>query len=221
MRFTILTIFPEAFSYLDQSILGKAQEKWLIDIKVVDIRKYSNDKHKKVDNIPYGWGQWMVMTCQPIFDAIEDIKSRSKQNKHYVIFVSPWSNNFSQNKAYKFSEMKDTEIIIICWRYEWIDQRIIDELVDEEISVWPYILSWWELPAMLIVDSVARLIDWVIWKEESHMEETYSAKLDWKKEFPYYTRPQDFKWLTVPEVLLWWDHKKIEQWKKKMLRDCY
>lgn len=220
MRFTILTIFPEAFSYLWQSILAKAQDKWIIEIGIIDIRMFSKNKHKKVDDIPYWWWQWMIMTCQPIFDAVKDVKSKSKYTKQYVIFVSPWPNVFTQEKAYEFSKMKDTEIIIICWRYEWIDQRVIEKLVDEELSVWYYILSWWELPAMLVVDAISRLIDWVLWKEESHMEESFSKKLEWKKEFPYYTRPQEYKGIKVPEVLISWDHKKIEKWKMKMLKEC-
>lgn len=218
MKFTILTIFPEAFSYLNQSIIWKAQEKNLIEIEIIDIREFSKDKHKKVDDAPYWWEQWMVMTCQPIFDAIEHIKEKSKYKNIYTIFVSPRWENLKQEKLKKLSEKENHEIIILCWRYEWIDQRVIDTLVDEEICIWEYILTWGEIPAMILVDWISRLIPWVIWKEESHLEESFSKALDWKKEFPYYTRPENFRWMKVPEVLLSGHHKNIEKWKKENLK---
>lgn len=218
IKFTILTIFPKAFSYLEESILAKAQSKNIINIEIVDIRNFTNDKHNKVDDIPYWWGQWMVLKCQPFFDAIDCIKKKSKYKKQYVINLSPRGKKFTQKKAEKLSNLKDTEIILLCWRYEWIDQRVIDVFVDDEISIWNFIVTWWELPAMLFIDAVSRLIPWVIWKEESYKEESFSQALWWKKEFPYYTRPEDFRWYKVPKVLISWNHKEIQKWKKENLK---
>lgn len=218
MKFTILTIFPSSFSYFNESILKKAQSKWLIEIEIVDIRLFSKNKHKKIDDIVYWWWQWMLLACQPIFDAIKKIKETSKYKKIYVVFVTPWWELFDQKMALKLSKQNTTEFIIICWRYEWIDQRIIDNLVDLELSVWNYVLSWWELPAMIIIDAISRLIPWVIWNKESHEEETFSDKLFWKKEFPQYTKPRNFMWLKVPEILVSWDHKKIAEWKRQNLK---
>ena len=206
MKFTILTIFPDSFSYLNQSILKKAQERRLIEIEIVDIRNFSKDKHKKVDDIPFWWWQWMVMTCQPIFDAIENVKNKSSYKNNLVIFMSPWWKELNQEKVIKYSLLKDYEFIIICWRYEWIDQRIIESLVDQEISIWNYILSWWELPAMIFIDSISRLISWVIWNKKSYQEESFSEKFWGKKEFPHYTRPKNFCNLKVPDVLISWNH---------------
>lgn len=218
MKFTILTIFPNSFSYINESILAKSQEKWLIQVEIVNIRDFSNDNHKKVDEVPFWWWQWMLMTCQPLFDAVNNVKQKSKYKKKHVIFVSPWWKTFTQSMAKKYSLLKDIHIIIICWRYEWIDQRVIDELVDEQVSIWNYVLSWWELASMILIDAISRLIPWVLWKEESHEEESFSKKLWWKKEFPHYTRPQNFKWITVPEVLLSGNHKEIEKWKFSKLK---
>ena len=205
------------FSYLSQSIIKRAQEEWFVEVDIIDVRNYSKDKHKKVDDIPYGWWQGMVMTCQPLFDAIEDVKKNSEFDNCFVINVSPRWEDLRQDTLYKLSKIKDTEIIIICWRYEWIDQRVIDKLVDREISIWNYVLTWWEIPAMILIDWISRLIPWVISKEESHQEESFSDILGWKKEFPYYTRPENFRWEKVPEVLLSWNHKNINAWKKSNL----
>ena len=218
MKFTILTIFPESFSYFKESIIWKAQEKNLIEIEIIDIRNFSENKHNKVDDAPYWWDQWMVMSCQPIFDAMDFVKKKSKYEKQYSIFVSPRGENLKQKQLQNFSEIKNCEIIILCGRYEWVDQRVIDELIDEEICIWEYILTWGEIPAMILVDGIARLIPWVIWKEKSHQEESFSEKLDWKKEFPYYTRPKKFRGLKVPEILLSGHHKNIENWKLNNLK---
>ena len=120
--------------------------------------------------------------------------------------MSPWWKELNQEKVIKYSLLKDYEFIIICWRYEWIDQRIIESLVDQEISIWNYILSWWELPAMIFIDSISRLISWVIWNKKSYQEESFSEKFWGKKEFPHYTRPKNFCNLKVPDVLISWNH---------------
>lgn len=218
MKFTILTLFPDSFSYFWESIIKKAIEREKIEIEILNIRDFSSSKHKTVDDIPYWWWQWMVLMCQPIFDAIYYIKQNSNHKKFFVVFPTPRWKKLTQKKIEKFSKKQDFHFIIICWRYEWIDQRIVEKLVDEEISIWDYILTWWEIPAMILVDSIARLIDWVLWKNISHEEESFSKKLLWKKEFPYYTRPENFRDLKVPEILLSWNHKEIEKWKIKNLK---
>jgi len=218
MKFSIITIFPESFSYLNESILWKAQEKNLIEIEIFNLRDFSTNKHKKVDSSPYWWEQWMIMTCQPFFDCIEEIKKNSKYKNQYVIYPSPRWENLSQKKLENFVKFEDTEFIILAWRYEWIDQRIIDNLVDEEICIWEFILTWWEIPAMILIDWISRLIPWVIWKEKSHIEESFSEAFEWKKEYPLYTKPEDFKWFKVPEILVSGHHWKIKEWKKNNLK---
>ena len=218
MKFSIITIFPEAFSYLNESILWKAQEKNLIEIEIFNLRDFSKDKHKKVDDTPYWWGHGMVMTCQPFFDCVKFIKEKSQYKRQYVIYPSPRWEVLTQKKLENFANYEDTEFIILAWRYEWIDQRVIDALVDEEICIWEYVLTGWEIPAMILIDWISRLLPGVIWKEKSHLEESFSYTFDWKKEYPLYTKPEVFEWLSVPEVLFSGHHKKIEEWKKNNLK---
>ena len=214
MHFDILTIFPDIFnSYFQESIIKRAQEENIISIKTHDIRKYSKDKHKRVDDIPFGGGAGMLMTAQPLYDAINDLK---KTNKGPVIFLTPQGKVWSQSKAEIFSK-KYNELIIICGRYEGIDQRIRDSLVDIEISIGKYVLTGGEIGAMTLVDSIARLIPDVLGKEESHLEDSFSKKLNRKKEYPQYTRPAEFKGMKVPEILLSGHHKKIKEWREKNL----
>ncbi len=215
MRFDILTIFPQIFdSYLQESILKRAQEKALIEIKVHDIRDYTKDKHKKVDDSPFGGGAGMVMTPQPLYECITAVK---KENKGPVIFLTPQGKTFTQARSEKLAEKKQ-ELILLCGRYEGIDQRIRDTLVDEEISIGNYVLTGGELPAMVLVDSISRLIPGVLGKEDSHLDDSFSQNFQRKKEHPHYTRPATFKGLKVPEVLLSGDHKKIAAWRKKHLK---
>lgn len=217
MRFDILTIFPKSFdSYLGESIIKRAIAKKIIKIKIHDIRKFSKDKHKKTDDTPFGGGAGMVMTPQPLYDAIKHVK---KTNKGPVIYLSAKGETLNQikteNLAKKYSKKG---IILICGRYEGIDQRIIDLLVDEEISVGDYVLTGGELPAMILLDSISRLIKGVLGKEESHLEDSFSLSLGRKKEYPHYTRPAKFKGKSVPEVLLSGNHKEIEKWRKNHLK---
>lgn len=215
MRFDILTIFPNIFdSYLNESIIKRAQKNKLIKIVIHDIRKYSKDKHKKVDDVPYGGGAGMVMTPQPLHDAIKALK---KVNKGPVIYLTPQGKTLTQVKAERLAK-SHREIILLCGRYEGIDQRIRDTLIDEEISIGNYVLTGGELPAMVLIDSVSRLIPGVLGKEDSHLEDSFSKSLQRKKEYPHYTRPQDFKGMTVPKVLTSGDHKKIQNWRKKNLK---
>lgn len=214
MRFDILTIFPEIFdSYFKESIIKRAIKKKLIKIHIHDIRKYSKDKHKKVDDIPYGGGPGMVMTPQPIFDAVKAVK---KLNKGPVIFLTPQGETFTQIKAEKLAKLDG--IILLCGRYEGIDQRVRDLVVDMEISIGKYVLTGGELPAMVVIDTVSRLAPGVLGDDKSAEEDSFSRKLKRKKEYPHYTRPATFKKLEVPEVLRSGNHAEIEKWRKKHLK---
>lgn len=215
MRFDILTIFPQMFdSYLKESIIKRAQKNKIIKIYIHDIRKFSKDKHKKVDDPPFGGGAGMVMTPQPLYDALKHIK---KSNKGPVIYMTPQGKTLTQIKAEKIAE-KFQNLILVCGRYEGIDQRIRDLLIDEEISIGNYVLTGGELPAMVLIDTISRLIPGVLGKEESHMEDSFSKKLKRKREYPHYTRPAKFKGIQVPEVLLSGNHKEIEKWRNSKLK---
>lgn len=214
MRFDILTIFPHAFcSYLNESIIKRAQAKKLIKIFIHDIRKFSKERHKKVDDIPYGGGAGMVMTPQPLHDAITAIK---KKNRGPVVFLAPDGKIFTQIKAEKMAKLKG--LILVCGRYEGIDQRIRDTLIDEEISIGSYVLTGGELPAMILLDTISRLTPNVLGKAESHENDSFSKALQRKKEYPHYTRPPVFKKMKVPEILLSGHHAKIAAWRKNNLK---
>lgn len=214
MRFDILTIFPHMLdSYLGESMIKRAVSRNLLKIKIHDIRSFSKDKHKKVDNIPYGGGPGMVMTPQPLYDAIQHVK---KQNpKAPIIYLSPAGKLLTHKKAQKLA--KNPGLILLCGRYEGIDQRIRDLCIDEEISIGKYVLTGGELPAMVVLDAVSRFIPGVVGKEESVAEETFSDRLGGKKEYPHYTRPPEFMNLKVPDILISGHHAKIKQWKKEKL----
>lgn len=214
MRFDILTLFPDlVLPYFEDSILRRAIEKKKIVVHVHDIRTYSKDKHKKVDDTPYGGGAGMVMACQPLFDAIKAVK---KKNKGPVIYLSPAGKRFAQEKVEKMAKLKG--MILLCGRYEGIDQRVIDELVDEELSIGDFVLTGGELGALVVVDAVSRLIPGVLGAKESPEEESFSEALDRKIEYPHYTKPAEFKKLKVPKVLLSGNHADIAAWRKKHLR---
>ncbi len=212
MRFDILTLFPELFdSFLSTSIIGRAIEAGTIEVNLFNIRDFTNNKHKKVDDVPFGGGAGMVMTPQPLFDGIEHVKNL-KKDKAPVIYLTPHGKTFSQEMAEEISE-KNMRIILLCGHYEGIDQRVRDQLVNQEISIGDYVLTGGEIPAQVVVDGVARLVPGVLGKEESHQEESFSAKLDRKCEYPHYTRPADFRGMKVPEVLLSGHHAQIEKWR--------
>lgn len=214
MRFDILTIFPEIFdSYFKEGIIRRALLKKTIEIHVHDIRVYSKDKHKKVDNIPYGGGPGMVMTIQPIYDAIKAVK---KLNKGPVVFLTPQGEVFTQRKAEKLAKLKG--LILLCGRYEGIDQRVTDLAVDMQISIGKYILTGGEIPAMVVLDTVSRLTKGVLGDEHSAEEESFSKALKRKKEYPHYTRPLVFKKLSVPEILRSGNHAEIAKWRKQNLK---
>ncbi|WKZ28661.1 MAG: tRNA (guanosine(37)-N1)-methyltransferase TrmD [Patescibacteria group bacterium] len=219
LRFDILTIFPGMLSsYLDESMIKRAKAQKLLDIRVHDLRAWAKDKHRKVDDRPFGGGAGMLMKVGPIYAALKELKAlkSSKKNRPYVILLSPRGTRFTQRVAERL--VKHKQIVFICGRYEGIDQRVTDHLVDEEMSVGDYVLTGGELPAMTILDAVARLVPGVVGKEASIVEESHSA--DGFIEHPHYTRPEVFspkkgvKW-EVPSVLLSGDHKKIAEWRAK------
>ncbi len=216
MKFHILTIFPEMFKgFCHESILKKAQGNGLIDIQIHNIRDFSKDKHKKVDDTPYGGGAGMVFTPQPLFDAIAHVKKKAKNAP--VIYLSPRGKLFTQPYAERLNK-NFVQFILLCGHYEGIDQRVIDKLVDFELSIGDYVLSGGEIPAMVFVDVMSRLVPGVLGNEDSHEEESFSKKLGRKKEYPHYTKPAVFKKMKVPEVLLGGNHRKIDEWRKKHLR---
>lgn len=206
MRIDIITIFPEIFTPLDVSIIKRAREKGIVEIKIWNLRNFSKDKHKKVDDKPYGGGKGMVLKCQPIFDAVENIKKETPESK--VILTTPAGILFNHKLAQDLS--KEKGLIIICGHYEGVDERVV-EICDYEISIGDYILTGGELPAMVIVDSVVRLLPGVLPEKVPIYESFYNYLLDW----PCYTRPRNFRGLKVPEILLSGDHKKIEEWRKQ------
>lgn len=205
MIIDILTLFPESFSYLNSSILKRAQESGKLTINIIDIREFSKDKHKKCDDYPFGGGAGMLMTAQPIFDAI---KSVQKENSH-ILFPSPSGKTLTAEKAENLSTYD--HLIFICGHYEGIDQRIIDIFQPEEISIGDYVLTGGELATMVIVDCLSRFVDGVITKE-SLTEESFSCG---GLEYPQYTRPQVFEGREVPQVLVSGNHQEIEKYRKQ------
>ncbi len=205
MKFDVLTLFPEMFDILKQSIIGRAQEKELIDINLVNIRDFSNDKHKKVDDTPYGGGAGMVMMPDVVDRAYQSVKTE----KAKVIYMSPQGKTLNQKKVEDL--VKYEHLIILCGHYEGIDQRVLDKIVDEEISIGDYVLTGGEIPAMVLIDSVSRYIEGVL-KEDSIKEESFSNGL---LEYPQYTRPEIFDGEKVPEILLSGHHEKINEWRRQ------
>ena len=204
MKFDILTLFPEMFDTIKNSIIGKAIEKKLIEINTINIRNFSKDKHKKVDDTPYGGGAGMVMMPDVVYDAYMSIKDKENAK---VIYLSPKGNVLNQNKVEALS--KEEHIILLCGHYEGIDQRVLDEIVDEEISIGDYVLTGGELPAMVLIDTVSRYVSGVL-NKESVDEESFSNGL---LEYPHYTRPEVFLNKKVPEVLLSGHHENIKKWR--------
>ena len=204
MKFNVLTLFPEMFSSLDESIIGRSKEKGLIDINLINIRDFSKNKHKKVDDTPYGGGAGMVMEPTVVYDAFKSIKDE----KTKVIYLSPQGKTLNQQKVQDLA--KEENITLLCGHYEGIDQRVIDTIVDEEISIGDYVLTGGELPAMVLIDSVSRYIEGVL-KEESIKEESFTNGL---LEYPQYTRPEMFLDKRVPEILLSGNHQKIDEWRR-------
>ena len=206
MIFSILTLFPEMFDSIKYSIIGKAVEKNLIEINTINIRDFSKDKHKKVDDTVYGGGAGMLMKPDVVYDAYNAVKTE----KSKVIYLTPQGNVLCQSKVESLA--KEEHLILLCGHYEGIDQRVIDKIVDEEISIGDYVLTGGELPAMVLIDSVARYVDGVIDKE-STSEESFSK--EGLLEYPQYTRPEVFEGMKVPEVLQSGHHENINKWRRK------
>ena len=205
MKFDVLTLFPKMFEPLNSSIIGRAKEKNLIEINLINIRDFSKDKHKKVDDTPYGGGAGMVMMPDVVYDAYKSVEDKNAK----VIYMSPQGKKLTQKKVEELA--KQEHLIILCGHYEGIDQRVIDKIVDEEISIGDYVLTGGEIPAMVLIDSVSRYNSGVI-AEESREEESFANGL---LEYPQYTRPEVFEGIKVPEILLSGHHANIEKWRKE------
>lgn len=205
MKFDVLTLFPTMFQSLDESIIGKAKERGLIEINLVNIRDFSKDKHKKVDDTPYGGGAGMVMKPDVVYDAYLSVKEKNAK----VIYLTPQGKVLKQDKVKELA--KNEHLILLCGHYEGIDQRVLDEIVDEEISIGDYVLTGGEIPAMVLIDSVSRYVEGVL-NDESIKEESFSDNL---LEYPQYTRPEEFRGKKVPEVLISGHHENIERWRKE------
>lgn len=211
-KFDIITIFPNTIEeYINTGIVRIAREKGLVEINVHDLRKWTTDKHKTVDDTPYGGGPGMIMKVEPIYNAIKELK---KENT-IVAITTPKGEQLKQKKLVEFSKEKDLHMIILCGRYEGFDQRIHDYLVDYEFSVGEYVLSGGELPALVLVDGITRLISGVLGNESSLEEETFNEDF---LEYPQYTKPEIFNGWSVPKVLLSGNHKEIEKFRKKGLK---
>lgn len=205
MKFDVLTLFPEMFDSLKQSVIGRAVEKELIDINLVNIRDFSNNKHKKVDDTPYGGGAGMVIMPDVVYRAFQSVKTEEAK----VVYMSPQGKKLDQKTVEDLSKQK--HLIILCGHYEGIDQRVLDKIVDEEISIGDYILTGGEIPAMVLIDSVSRYVKGVL-KDESIVEESFSNGL---LEYPQYTRPEIFEGEKVPDILLSGHHENIEKWRRE------
>ncbi|MBQ3468599.1 MAG: tRNA (guanosine(37)-N1)-methyltransferase TrmD [Bacilli bacterium] len=205
MKIDILTLFPEMFNgVFNESIIKRAIEKELVAINLINFRDYSKDPHQKVDDTPYGGGSGMVLSCQPIYDCINDIRTVDSK----IILLTPAAKTYNQKQAYDLS--KEKHLIIICGHYEGFDERI-RKLVDLEISVGDYVLTGGEIPAMILVDSITRLLPGVI-KDESHQNDSYNNGL---LDYPTYTKPAEYLGMKVPEVLLSGDHQKIAEYRRQ------
>ena len=208
MKFDVLTLFPEMFEPIKTSIIGRAVTNQILELNLINFRDYSTDRLKHVDDTPYGGGAGMVLKPEPIYDAYNDIV-KDLDYKPKVIYMSPRGKLFNQTRAKDLS--KEKHLVILCGHYEGVDQRVIDEIVDEEISIGDYVLTGGELPAMVVIDAVSRNIEGVL-KEESVNDESFSNGL---LEYPQYTRPEEFMGRKVPEVLLSGHHANIEKWRKE------
>ncbi len=224
MRIDVLTLFPGMFNGpLTESILARAQDRKLLQVNLHDLRQFGTGKYRQVDDSPYGGGAGMVMRPDVIVPAIEKLaeekrgkKSNKKEKRAWRIYLSPRGEKLTQERVEKLA--KKDRLLLLCGHYEGIDQRICDGWIDEEISIGDYVLTGGELPAMVLIDAVARQIPGVLGKDESAAAESFSKALDRKKEYPHYTRPEVFRGKKVPPVLLSGNHRKIEEWRKDHLQ---
>ena len=210
MRFDIMTLFPDmVMGVLGESIIGRAQTAGKIEVACHNIRDFTTDKHRKTDDTPYGGGVGMVMTCQPIFDCYKSVSaSISEGNKRRVIYMSPKGRLFNHEVAKELSEYDN--LVFLCGHYEGVDQRVIDLIVDDEISIGDYVVTGGEIPACIVIDAVSRLIDGVLSSNECYEGESVASGI---LEYPQYTKPRVFEGLEVPEVLISGDHKRVDMWR--------
>lgn len=221
MKFQIITIFPDIFtSYFSESILKRAQEKKVIDFKIHNLRDWTSDNHRTVDDAPYGGGAGMLMKIEPLYKVLKDINKKSakvKATKRKIILLSASGKKWNQKMVQKYSKLE--EVVFVCGRYEGVDARI-KKFIDEEISIGEYVLTGGELPAMVMIDSITRLLPGVLGNKASVVEESHSE--EGLAEYPQYTRPEIFivngKKYPTPKILLSGDHKKIAEWRKKQQR---
>ena len=210
MKFDVMTLFPDMIRcVLSESIIGRAQKKGILELSCYDIRNFSDDKHRKTDDTPFGGGVGMVMTCQPIYDCFLSVKREIPEgNKTRVISMSPKGRVFNHEMAKELSGYDN--LVFLCGHYEGVDQRIIDEIVDEEISIGDYVVTGGEIPACIVIDAVSRLVDGVLASAECYEGESVASGI---LEYPQYTKPREFMGREVPEVLLSGDHAKIDRWR--------
>lgn len=210
IRFDVLTLFPDMFrAVLGDSIIKRAEERGLVELNFINIRDFTKNKHRKVDDYPYSGGGGMLMTPQPVYDAYMSI-AKELDYKPYTIYMSPQGKVFNQQAAVDLSKL--THIVILCGHYEGIDQRVIDMIVDSEISVGDFVLTGGEIPAMAVIDSVSRMIPGVLANEKSYSDESHFSGL---LEYPQYTRPEEFMGVKIPDILISGHHANIESWKRR------
>lgn len=221
MKIFFISIFPEIFdSFISTSLIKKANEKWILDFEIINPRDFCHDKHQQVDDIIYGWWDGMLMMAKPVINATNSAIEKIWSDNFQIIFASPSTKIWNQTHAHKYSKYEN--LIFVCGRYEWIDYRFEQYFSAKypdkfnKISMWKFVTLWWELPSMTMVESIVRLIPWVIKEENSRQDESYQISQNMENlEYPQYTRPQEVEWLKVPEVLLNWNHKEIEKRKRK------
>lgn len=210
MIFDVMTLFPELINTItNESIIGRAKAKGIITVNAVDIRDYTKDKHRRVDDYPYGGGYGMVMQCQPIYDCFADITKDCAEKPH-TIYMSPKGSVLTQKRAMELSQINQGRLVILCGHYEGVDQRILDEIVDEEISIGDYVLTGGEIPACVLIDCISRMINGVLSDSAAYEKESHFSGL---LEHPQYTRPEEWHGRRVPEILLSGHHANIEKWK--------
>jgi len=211
MRFDIITIFPELFDgFLECGIVRRARQSQILDVRIVNLRDFAADKHRTVDDRPFGGGEGMVLMPGPLFDAVEFCRGKESGAEVQVVLLSPQGRLWNQETAIEFATIPHA--IFICGRYEGVDQRVVDSLVDREISIGDFILTGGEVPGMVILDSVVRLLPGALGNKESAVNESFCTGL---LDFPQYTRPAEFRGMSVPEVLLSGDHARIDRWRKQ------
>lgn len=218
MKCDVITLFPELFTaFQAESIIGRAIEDRKVELNLVNLRDFGLGKHRQVDDTPYGGGDGMLLMCEPIFAAFESLGCLEASPKVRRVYMTPQGETLTQKTSESLSECE--HLVLLCGRYEGVDQRVRDSLIDEEISIGDYVLTGGELPAMVLMDSVIRLLPGVLGKEGSHINDSFSEAFEGKKEYPHYTKPAEFQGMEVPEVLLSGHHGEIEKWRKQQLKD--